>query len=98
LAPASGLTRRESATYIEARMPDSGVIVPAGGAAPAVFGPEEPDQSTAARHWQEIRRAAARVGSHLPWRRRWQARLSLRSLRRRRKLRKKGKQKPRNKK
>src|SRR5699024_6256984 len=91
IAPARGLTRRESATYIESRMPDSGVIVLADGADRAVFGPEEPDQSTAAHYWQEIRRAAARVGSHLPWRRRWQARLSLRSLRRKRRLGKKKK-------
>src|SRR5699024_10834475 len=91
IAPARGLTRRESATYIESRMPDSGVIVLADGADRAVFGPEEPDPSTAAHYSREVRRAAARMGSTLPWRSLWQARMSLWSLRRKRRLGKKKK-------
>lgn len=82
VVPGRGLTRRESATYIESQVPDAHVLTLADGADMAVFGPDEPDQSAAAHYWRELRRAAARVAALLPWQRRWRARVSIRSLRR----------------
>lgn len=82
-APGGG-TRNEVAAEVDAQMAGVQVLTLARDADRAVFAPEEPGEEHVTGYWDQIRRAAARVAQKVSWRRRLRARVSIRSLRRKR--------------
>ncbi|HLS62299.1 MAG TPA: transglutaminaseTgpA domain-containing protein [Ruania sp.] len=78
----TGQTRHEIGTQVDAQVADAGVLTLAREADRAVFAPEQPAEDHVRSYWAAIRQAASRVAQNLPWRRRFRARISTRSLRR----------------
>ena len=83
VATPSGTTRSELATQVDAQVDGADVLTLAREADRAVFAPEQPAEEHVTTYWAAIRRAASRVAAGMPWRRRMRARISTRSLRRR---------------
>ena len=81
---AAGKTRREAAVDVHTRAPGAGVLTLATRADAAVFAPEDPDEEQAGQYWQDVQRAGPSIAATMPRWHRLRARLSGRSLRRKR--------------